>query len=92
MTSDEFTEYPIDGVLDLHHFKPSDISTLIPEYIGECIKVNIAHIRIIHGKGAGQLRRGVEALLERDARVIAFETAKDASSWGATWVTLRVGD
>jgi len=53
MTSDEFTEYPIDGVLDLHHFKPSDISTLIPEYIGECIKANIAHIRIIHGKGTG---------------------------------------
>lgn len=81
-------EYPIDGILDLHSFKPNEINSLIPEYITECLSRNIIEIRIIHGKGKGILRRGVQAILERDSRVITFQTAKDRSSWGATIVHL----
>ena len=81
-------EYPIDGILDLHSFKPKEINSLIPEYITECIDSDIVEIRIIHGKGKGILRRGVHAILERDPRVISFEMAKDRSSWGATIVHL----
>ena len=81
-------EYPIDGILDLHSFKPKEINSLIPEYITECINRDIVEIRIIHGKGKGILRRGVHAILERDPRVISFEMAKDRSSWGATIVHL----
>lgn len=81
-------EYPIDGILDLHSFKPKEINSLIPEYITECIDRDIVEIRIIHGKGKGILRRGVHAILGRDPRVISFEMAKDRSSWGATIVHL----
>lgn len=84
----EVQEYPIDGILDLHAFKPNEINSLIPEYITECINRNIIEIRIIHGKGKGVLRRRVHAILERDPRVISFEMAKDRSSWGATIVHL----
>jgi len=84
----EVQEYPINGILDLHAFKPNEINSLIPEYITECINRNIVEIRIIHGKGKGVLRRGVHAILERDPRVISFEMAKDRSSWGATIVHL----
>ena len=84
----EVQEYPIDGILDLHSFKPKEINSLIPEYITECINRNIIEIRIIHGKGKGILRRGVHAILERDPRVISLEMAKDRSSWGATIVHL----
>ena len=84
----EVQEYPIDGILDLHSFKPKEINSLIPEYITECINRNIIEIRIIHGKGKGILRRGVHAILERDPRVISFETAHDRSSCGATVVHL----
>ena len=84
----EVQEYPIDGILDLHSFKPKEINSLIPEYITECIDRDIVEIRIIHGKGKGILRRGVHAILERDPRVISFELAKDRSSWGATIVHL----
>ena len=84
----EVQEYPINGMLDLHAFKPNEINSLIPEYITECINRNIVEIRIIHGKGKGVLRRGVHAILERDPRVISFEMAKDRSSWGATVVHL----
>lgn len=84
----EVQEYPINGMLDLHAFKPNEINSLIPEYITECINRNIVEIRIIHGKGKGVLRRGVHAIIERDPRVISFEMAKDRSSWGATIVHL----
>ena len=84
----EVQEYPINGMLDLHAFKPNEIKSLIPEYITECINRNIVEIRIIHGKGKGVLRRGVHAILERDPRVISFEMAKDRSLWGATIVHL----
>ena len=84
----EVQEYPINGMLDLHAFKPNEINSLIPEYITECINRNIVEIRIVHGKGKGVLRRGVHAILERDPRVISFEMAKDRSSCGATIVHL----
>ena len=84
----EVQEYPINGMLDLHAFKPNEINSLIPEYITECMNRNIVEIRIIHGKGKGVLKRGVHAILERDPRVISFEMAKDRSSWGATIVHL----
>ena len=82
--NDDTQEYPIDGILDLHVFKPNEINTLIPEYITECLNRNIVEILIIHGKGKGILRRGVHAILERDSRVISYEAAYDRSSWGAT--------
>ncbi|MFN1836094.1 Smr/MutS family protein [Balneola sp. MJW-20] len=81
--------YPIDGVLDLHLFRPSDIGDLIPEYISECINNNIYSIRIIHGKGKGVLRRTVHSLLERDERVDSYRLASDRSSWGATLAELK---
>ena len=77
-------EYPIDGVLDLHVFEPSDLGDLVPEYLHACREEGILRVRIIHGKGMGQLRRSVRSILDRLDGVIRYETAKDKSSWGAT--------
>lgn len=77
-------EYPINGILDLHAFQPSDVGDLVPEYLRACQEKGIRRVRIIHGKGTGTLRRSVHALLERSERVAAYETAKDTSGWGAT--------
>jgi DNA-nicking Smr family endonuclease len=85
-------EYPIDGVLDLHVFEPSDIGDLVPEYLRVCREKGILRVRIIHGKGTGQLRRSVRAILDREDSVIRYETAKDASSWGATIAYLEPPD
>jgi DNA-nicking Smr family endonuclease len=87
---DDAVEYPIDGILDLHHFAPKDVKDLVPEYIEACLERGITEIRIIHGKGIGNLRRTVHALLERNEHVISFRLdSQSASSWGATLVTLR---
>jgi dsDNA-specific endonuclease/ATPase MutS2 len=83
------TELPIDGTLDLHTFKPEDLGSLIPEYIRECLKKEIYNIRIIHGKGTGNLRRSVHAILERNSNVESYSLAGDRSGWGATVATLK---
>ncbi|MGD8427388.1 MAG: Smr/MutS family protein [Balneolaceae bacterium] len=82
-------ELPIDGTLDLHTFRPEDLGSLIPDYIEECLKKEIYRIRIIHGKGTGNIRRSVHALLDRNPHVEIYSLAKDRSSWGATIAKLK---
>lgn len=87
--NDDAIEIPIDGILDLHPFSPKDLKTLIPDYIEECRALHILEIRLIHGKGIGNIRRSVHAILERNAAVKSFQLAgSDAGSWGATIVIL----
>ncbi len=85
---DDATEYPIDGVLDLHVFEPSDIGDLVPDYLELSREKGILRVRIIHGKGTGTLRRGVHAILDRMDMVGRYEQATDQSGWGATIVFL----
>ncbi len=88
--SDQPVEFPIDGILDLHSFNPRDVKELVPEYIRECRRRGIYEIRIIHGKGIGNLRRTVHALLERSEAVASYRLdSQSASSWGATLVSLK---
>jgi dsDNA-specific endonuclease/ATPase MutS2 len=79
----------IDGVLDLHPFSPKDLKTLVPDYIEECLQRDINELRIIHGKGIGNIRRSVHALLKKNPQVISFSLADShAGGWGATTVRL----
>ena len=80
---------PIDGVLDLHTFLPGEVKMLVPAYLAECRRRGILHVRIIHGKGTGSLRRSVEAILARLPEVREFRQAgEDSGGWGATLVEL----
>jgi len=90
MDSDEPVRMPIDGTLDLHAFRPSDLNHLVPDYLEECRRAGISDVRIIHGKGIGNLRRTVHAILQRQDSVASFRLAgEDGGSWGATLITLR---
>ena len=89
MENDEPVHVPIDGTLDLHTFRPSDIKSLVPDYLEECRQAGIYHVRIVHGKGIGNLRRTVHAALQKLDYVTSFKLAgEDSGSWGATLVTL----
>lgn len=80
---------PIDGVLDLHAFRPAEVKDLVPEYLAECRARGILAVRIIHGKGQGTLRRIVHAALERLPYVRGYGAAGQGSGgWGATVVDL----
>ena len=86
-------ELPIDGTLDLHAFRPGEVKHLVPDYLEECRARNILHVRIVHGKGTGSLRRTVHTLLDRPDTVAGYRLADErAGSWGATLVDLRPPD
>ncbi|PKY11311.1 DNA mismatch repair protein MutS [Acidithiobacillus marinus] len=78
----------IDGVLDLHAFRPKEVPDLVREYLQTCRAAGMTEIRIIHGKGRGVLRETVHALLRREPMVKNFRLANDRSSWGATLVDI----
>lgn len=87
---DDAVELPVDGTLDLHTFHPRDVPTLVPDYLGAALEKGLLEVRIVHGKGTGQLREKVHAVLRADPRVERFGLAgPDLGGWGATLVTLR---
>jgi tetratricopeptide (TPR) repeat protein len=87
---EEVVELPVDGVLDLHTFRPEDARELVNDYLDACKDKGIAEVRIIHGKGKGVLRRIVHAALERRDDVATYRLAGDGSGWGATLVRLSL--
>jgi DNA-nicking Smr family endonuclease len=89
-TGDEPHPIPIDGVLDLHTFRPEEIGELIPDYLEACRDAGIMEVRVIHGRGIGNLQRGVHALLVRLPIVERFALATPMHGGiGATMVHLR---
>jgi DNA-nicking Smr family endonuclease len=81
---------PIEGELDLHTFSPKDLKELLPAYLVACREKGLLEVRIVHGKGIGNLRRTVHALLSRMPEVRAFALASPAyGGWGATMVHLQ---
>jgi len=86
----EPVEIPVEGTLDLHTFRPSDVKDLVPEYLKACRRKGVLRVRIVHGKGSGILQRTVRSILGKMPEVASFETAEpDEGSWGATIVRLR---
>ena len=84
-------ELPLDGVLDLHQFLPREAAGLVRDFVDACAERGLRDLRIVHGKGIGNLRRIVHAQLARHPAVESFGLAADASGWGATLVRLRPG-
>ncbi len=83
-------EIPINGELDLHTFRPSDIKPLLEDYFEACLEKGILRVRVIHGKGTGTLRETVHAQLRKSKRVESFRLGDESSgSWGATLVQLK---
>ena len=81
---------PITGELDLHPFRPQDLGDLVPEYLAECRARGILEVRVVHGKGRGQVARSVHAFLRRLPEVESFSLASGHyGGWGATFVRLR---
>ena len=87
---DEPIQLPIDGVLDLQTFRPREIKDLVPDYLAACRERGIFLVRIIHGKGIGNLKRTVQSILARHPEVVSFILDHPQyGGWGATIVSLR---
>ena len=89
-SDEDAVEYPLDGILDLHSFRPRDVPSVVSEYLDACRAKGILQIRIILGKGIGALRETVHATLERRTDVASYRLdSQSASGWGATLVELK---
>lgn len=87
---DDEPVWEIGDELDLHTFAPRDVSSLVPDYLDECVARGFTEVRIVHGKGKGTLRRTVHAALDRHPAVERYELGGHGfGSWGATRVWLK---
>lgn len=84
---DEVTTVAITDELDLHTFRPADCADLVTEYLHAAHAAGFISVRIVHGKGAGTLRRIVHGVLDRHPLVTSYGPA-ERGSWGATRVEL----
>jgi DNA-nicking Smr family endonuclease len=81
---------PITGELDLHAFRPGEVTSLLDEYFLECRKRGLRRVRVVHGKGTGALRETVHAHLRRSPQVADFALGDGTTGgWGATLVMLK---
>jgi dsDNA-specific endonuclease/ATPase MutS2 len=83
----------ITDVLDLHTFRPAEVSDAVRAYLPEARQRGFQTVRIIHGKGIGVQRERVRAVLSQTPYVARYQDAPmGAGSWGATIAWLRLLD
>ena len=81
---------PIEDHLDLHAFRPSEVTEVVDAYLEAALEAGYREVRLIHGRGKGVQRARVQKLLARDRRVEHFADAPPSrGGWGATLVWLR---
>lgn len=86
----EAVQVEITDELDLHHFHPREVKDLVWHYLEEAAAAGIGEVRIIHGKGIGNLRRTVHAVLDRHPLVDSYRSGgAHEGAWGATVAVLR---
>lgn len=86
----EPVEIPIEDSLDLHGFRPAELTEVVDAYLDAAREKGFTEVRLIHGRGKGVQRARVRQFLARDARVERFCDAPPRSGgWGSTLVWLR---
>lgn len=76
--------------LDLRGERYESALDRVDRYLDDAVLAGMEKVRIIHGKGTGALRQGVQDLLARDRRVKSYTFAKpDQGGTGVTEVELK---
>ena len=82
---------PIEDWIDLHTFRPDEVSMLLADYFEECLAKGIHEVRVIHGKGTGRLKAKVLSFLQKSPLAASYYPAPpERGGWGATIVTIAV--
>jgi DNA-nicking Smr family endonuclease len=85
---DDAVRIPIEDSIDLHPFAPSDVISVVDEYLREAQAAGFDLVRLIHGRGRGVQRAAVQRLLRSHQAVDSYWDAVEAHL-GATVVRLR---
>ena len=84
---------PIGAELDLHTFSPREVEPLLADYLEACRAKGLTLVKIIHGKGTGQLKDRVRRVLAKNPLVEHLADADpESGGWGATRVWLKKPD
>lgn len=84
-SSGELVRIAIEEQIDLHHFAPRDIPSVVEEYLREARGRGFTEVRLIHGRGKGIQRQRVQRILAQHPQVAAFRS----DGLGSTVATLR---
>lgn len=88
--SEDAHPFPLEGVLDLHTFRPEEAVEAVEAFLEESRACGWKEVRIVHGKGMGTLRTLVHTHLRSSRKVKSFRQGNEASGgWGATLVELK---
>jgi DNA-nicking Smr family endonuclease len=87
---DEVVRVPIEDAIDLHSFAPRDILAVVEDYLAAAHAAGFREVRLIHGRGRGVQRAGIQRLLGTHPLVERFWDAPE-SHLGATVVRLNTG-
>jgi DNA-nicking Smr family endonuclease len=85
---DDPVRVPIEDRIDLHSFSPRDIVSVVQDYLEAAFEAGFTDVRLIHGRGKGVQRAGIQRLLRDHPHVEQFWDAPE-SHLGATIVRLR---
>ena len=84
---EEPVDIPIDDAIDLHTFAPRDVLSVVDDYLRAAHEAGLATVRLIHGRGKGVQRAGIQRLLREHLLVERYWDAPE-SHLGATLVQL----
>lgn len=86
---DSVAVLPTEDSIDLHHFRPREVPSVVDAYLESAWEHGLEEVRIIHGRGKGVQRSVVARVLERHALVESFGPGVGAAGAGATVARLR---
>jgi DNA-nicking Smr family endonuclease len=90
MPDEDSVRIPIEDAIDLHAFAPGDIVSVVDEYLRAAHEAGLGDVRLIHGRGKGVQRAGIQRLLREHPLVERYWDAPE-SHLGATIVRLLRG-
>lgn len=87
---DEAIDLAAQDELDLHGFEPREARAVLDEYCREAARRGLRQVRIIHGKGKGEIRRMTHAaLLKHPSVALYYDAPVTRGGLGATIVELK---
>ena len=76
--------------LDIRGMMVDDAKPVVDRYLDDCKRQSLTEVSIIHGKGTGALRAGIQAYLKHHPRVKTFRNGNyGEGDFGVTVVTLK---
>lgn len=76
--------------LDIRGMMVDDAKPVVDRYLDDCKRQSLSEVSIIHGKGTGALRAGIQAYLKHHPRVKSFRNGNyGEGDFGVTVVTIK---